>query len=172
MEPKGGRRAHRRDDRRKGINPITLLIKLRDYEPQDHAACVAVFDTNVGEYFTEGERAEFVQFLDEMSGPYLVLETGSGEVVGCGGYAFRDDGKTVDLCWGMVTRSRHREGLGRVLTEERLRRIEKEPAARSVRDAAPLATRPFSASGRPGVSIIGSLTPHPTRPRPECRAGR
>ncbi len=86
----------------------------------------------MGGYFTEGERAEFVQFLDELPGPYLVLETGSGEVVGCGGYAFRDDGKTVDLCWGMVTRSRHREGLGRVLTEERLRRIEKEPAARSV----------------------------------------
>lgn len=107
-------------------------MKLRDYTPKDRAACIAVFDTNMGEYFADEEREEFADFLHELPGPYFVLETESGEVVGCGGYAVREDGETVDLCWGMVTRSRHRKGLGRVLTEERLRRIEKVPTARSV----------------------------------------
>ncbi len=123
-----GEPADERLDRRE----ITPLMKLRDYTPKDHAACVAVFDTNLGEYFVDGEREEFAEFLHCLPGPYLVLETESGEVVGCGGYALREDGKTADLCWGMVTRSHHAEGLGRLLTEERLRRIGKEPAARSV----------------------------------------
>ena len=96
-------------------------MKLRDYAPKDHAACIAVFDTNVGKYFVDVERNEFTEFLHKLPGPYLVLETESGE-----------DGTTVDLCWGMIARTRHGEGLGRLLTEECLRRIEKEPAALSV----------------------------------------
>ncbi len=107
-------------------------MKLRDYTPKDQVACIAVFDTNVGEFFVDWERQEFAEFLHELPGPYLVLETESGEVVGCGGYALREDGTTVDLCWGMISRTRHGEGLGRLLTEERLRRIEKEPAVLSV----------------------------------------
>jgi len=107
-------------------------MKLRDYTPNDYAACIAIFDTNVGDYFVDGERQEFAEFLSELPGPYLVVETGSGEVVGCGGYALREDGRTVDLCWGMIARTHHGKGLGRVLTQERLKRIEKEPAVLSV----------------------------------------
>ncbi|GMR14330.1 MAG: GNAT family N-acetyltransferase [Gemmatimonadota bacterium] len=114
------------------IRPAPPPMQFRDYTPNDRAACIAIFDTNVGDYFVDGERQEFAEFLISPPGPYLVLETGSGEVVGCGGYALREGGKTADLCWGMIARTHHRKGLGRMLTEERLGRIEREPDVLSV----------------------------------------
>ena len=107
-------------------------MKIRDYTPTDHEACLAVFDTNVGKYFVETEREEFSEFLNALPGPYLVIETDSGEVVGCGGYAPRAGVEGADLCWGMVARLSHRKGLGRLLTEERVRRIRNEGVGRSV----------------------------------------
>lgn len=91
----------------------------RAYRPADRSACLALFDSNVPDFFTEGERAEFEAFLDDLPGPYLVLEL-DGRLVACGGHALRDDGRIADLCWGMVRGDLHGRGLGRTLTAARL----------------------------------------------------
>lgn len=104
----------------------------RDYAPADRRACLAVFETNVPDFFAPSEREEFEAFLVELPGPYLVLEDGSGHVVGCGGYAVAPGTATADLCWGMVARDRHGLGLGRLLTETRLARIRRDPAVEEV----------------------------------------
>lgn len=94
-------------------------VTSRPYTPADLAACLAVFDSNVPEYFDRSERDEFVAFLDALPGPYLVLEVG-GEVVGCGGIALRDGGRVADLCWGMIHGEHQGRGLGRELARRRL----------------------------------------------------
>ena len=101
----------------------------RAFRREDAAGCLAVFDSNLPDFFSEAERAPFAAFLEALPGPYLVLEDEAGSVVGCGGYAIEEDGRTAALCWGMVMRSLHGSGLGRLLVEERLDRIRQEERA-------------------------------------------
>jgi hypothetical protein len=61
----------------------------------------------------------FADFLDQLPGPYLVVEDSAGRPIGCGGVATRD-GEEARLCWGMVDFHRHKEGAGRVLLRVRL----------------------------------------------------
>ena len=104
----------------------------RDFAAGDTEACLAVFDSNVPEYFHEGERAEFLAFLEALPGPYLVLVDDLGDVVGCGGYARAESPGRADLCWGMVRNDAHRKGMGRALTKARLNRILADPDVREV----------------------------------------
>jgi N-acetylglutamate synthase-like GNAT family acetyltransferase len=54
-----------------------------------------------------------------------------GTVIGCGGWYL--DGAVAVLSWGMVRRSRHREGVGRLLLNERLKMIRQNEHVKSVR---------------------------------------
>jgi ribosomal protein S18 acetylase RimI-like enzyme len=107
-------------------------MTLRDYLHTDRANCLAVFDSNVPDFFTPPERRQFEAFLDELPGPYLVVEDGAGDIVACGGYAAASGTSWADLCWGMVARVRHGAGLGRRLTEARLERIRADPGITGV----------------------------------------
>ena len=111
---------------------MTPDVRVRDYEPADREACLAVFDTNVPTYFVPEEREQFAAYLDDLSGPYLVLEDLDGLVVACGGWAVERGSDTADLCWGMVRQDLHRGGLGRRLTEERLEAVRARTAAEAV----------------------------------------
>lgn len=104
----------------------------RDFTPGDFAACLAVFNSNVPEYFRDGERDDFVAFLEALPGPYLVLVDPAGVIVGCGGYARVAGTGRADLCWGMVSRSVHRKGLGKRLTRARIDRILEDPTVTEV----------------------------------------
>ncbi|MGH7446294.1 MAG: GNAT family N-acetyltransferase [Longimicrobiales bacterium] len=95
-------------------------VRARTYSPDDRQACLAVFDTNVPGSFVAAEREQFEEFLDELPGPYLVLEDETGRVTACGGYAIAPGSTTADLCWGMVARDRQGTGLGRMLVEIRV----------------------------------------------------
>jgi ribosomal protein S18 acetylase RimI-like enzyme len=94
-------------------------VSTRIFESNDTGACLRVFDSNVPDFFHISERGEFETFLHDLPGPYLVLEA-DAEIVGCGGHAIRGDGRTADLCWGMIRRDLHGQGLGRHLTLARL----------------------------------------------------
>lgn len=94
----------------------------RPYSPDDRQECLAVYDSNVPEYFTVDGRPEYESFLGRLPGPYFVIEQ-SGAIVACGGFAAdsSDPGVTVP-CWGMVACGHHRSGLSRMLLTERLKR--------------------------------------------------
>lgn len=93
---------------------------------------MAVFESNVPEYFLVAERDQFSEFLDALPGPYLVIEDAVGDIAACGGYALEPGTTTVSLCWGMVRRDRHRTGLGRLLLDARLNRIRSEPGITAI----------------------------------------
>jgi ribosomal protein S18 acetylase RimI-like enzyme len=108
-------------------DPVSFpLISWRSFDRADRDACLALFDSNVPDFFLEGERPEFEAFLDDLAGPYVVLLR-DGEIVACGGYALRDRGRVADLCWGIVRRDLHGRGFGRELTEGRIARAVAEP---------------------------------------------
>ncbi|MBB6365796.1 putative GNAT family N-acyltransferase [Xanthomonas sacchari] len=104
---------------------------IRPYAAQDHAACLALFDSNVPQFFDHSERAAFARFLERDAGAwhYLVIVR-AGAVVACGGHALNDDGRVAGFGWGMVDRRLHRQGLGRALTEARLDACRRSGVAR------------------------------------------
>ncbi len=93
----------------------------RPYRETDKAACLALFDSNVPQFFLSSERNGFAAFLDRVGRDrtYQVIER-DGRIVGCGGHAVEPDGITASLCWGMIDKALHRQGLGRLLTQARI----------------------------------------------------
>ena len=105
---------------------------IRSYQQRDRAGCLALFDSNVGGSFLMSERAEFETFLDNLPGPYIVVED-NDDILACGGYAPNIDAPdTADLCWGMVRRDLQGTGLGKLLVAARLERIEADACFRHV----------------------------------------
>lgn len=107
-------------------------VVFRDYTPEDLPSCLTVFDSNVPAFFVEDERAEFTTFLHSLPGPYLVMISDAGQILGCGGYALVQAEARADLCWGMVHQELHGTGLGRRLTTARLERAIADPGVRTV----------------------------------------
>jgi ribosomal protein S18 acetylase RimI-like enzyme len=106
----------------------TLNLIFRDYTLADRQGCLEVFDSNIPEFFSESERDDFIGFLERLPGRYGVVVDTTGRIVGCGGIAAsRTEPRGADLTWGMVHRSLHRHGIGRVLTRERLVWAEQMP---------------------------------------------
>jgi len=109
-------------------------VYLRPWRPEDRPLTAALFDSNTPGYFAEIEKADFLAFLDDLPGPYFVLETLDGEVLGCGGYAREPrDPSVAALCWGMVRGDRHGARLGERLLTERLTRIADAPGFQTVK---------------------------------------
>ncbi|UCC25797.1 MAG: GNAT family N-acetyltransferase [Gemmatimonadales bacterium] len=107
-------------------------MKTRRFLPEDRAACLAVFDSNVPGFFRSAERQAFQAFLEDPPGPFLVLEDRAEGIVGCGGIA-EEGGGLASLCWGMVKSSRHGQGLGRRMLEARLDLMRRDPGIGTVR---------------------------------------
>jgi N-acetylglutamate synthase-like GNAT family acetyltransferase len=103
---------------------MTIPLRLRPYLPADRPTCIALFESNVPEYFGAHEQADFLECIDEDIGPYFVLEDAEGQALGCGGYAAHPDWPaTAALTWGMIRRDLHGRSLGTHLLAGRLDRI-------------------------------------------------
>ena len=99
-------------------------VRVRPYRRADREACLRVLDSNVPEYFLPSDRDEVASFLDrldEMGVRYFVIEDDAARIVACGGVAVDETTKDARMCWGMVERALHRQGIGRALLEYRLR---------------------------------------------------
>lgn len=104
-------------------------MSIRPFTPEDRDACLALFDSNVPEFFAPEERADFMSWLGRPfdpgeSGEYYVLEDG-GRVVACGGvWLGPGNGEAAaGLSWGMVARDAQRRGYGSALLHFRLERL-------------------------------------------------
>ena len=85
------------------------MSTIRPFDPADRAACLALFDSNVPEFFLPGERAEFETWLGQPFGSgeygeYFVLED-EGRVVACGGVWLSPEGGGPKLGHGRAGRS-------------------------------------------------------------------
>lgn len=110
------------------IAPRKMSYSVREYTPADREGCLEVFTSNIPEFFSESEREDFIGFLDRLQGRYGVVVDDSGQIVACGGVAnSRTDPHGADLTWGMVHRSLHGRGIGRILTNARMEWIRQMP---------------------------------------------
>jgi predicted GNAT family N-acyltransferase len=107
-------------------------MKIRDYSAADLESVVAVFRSNIPKHFGPSEEQGLREFLADgnYSEDYLVGEL-DGEIVGCGGIGLNED-ETVSLCWGMVRKDHLGTGLGKQLTEFRIRKAAEKFPGRSL----------------------------------------
>lgn len=107
-------------------------MNIRTYQTADYAGCLAIFDSNVPQFFAPHERAEFAEFLAKSTDPYFVVVDERDRIIGCGGYYLNRSHATAGLTWGMVASRLHRQGVGRFLLLARLQRIAQEPTVTTV----------------------------------------
>lgn len=130
-------------------------ITLRDYEDADREAVLAIFDSNLPEYFGPGERRWLEESLDDLDGPAIMVLI-DGRPAGFGGFEVWENYNKALLCWGMAHRERHGAGLGRLLLFERLLRVARmeNPDTRYVTvDTSPLVAPFFLHCGFERTSI-------------------
>lgn len=124
-------------------------VAVRPYTAADRAAVLAVFDTNLPDYFGAGDREWLQETLDEPEGPAFVI-TVENQVAAFGGYEIWEHYNKALLYWGMAARRYHRCGLGRLLLFERLVHVARfaMPATRYVTvDTSPLVAPFFEHCG-------------------------
>jgi GNAT superfamily N-acetyltransferase len=117
-------------------------LRLRRYRPDDRAACLSLFEGNIPDSFFPSEIPQFLEFLDWLPGPYLVMES-ENRLVACGGLA--EHPAYATLCWGMVARDHQRQGIGRFLLQARLALAACMPSVRQVHMNTSQRTAPFFA---------------------------
>jgi len=106
-------------------------MRVREYHPSDREGCLAVLESNTPDFFLPEEEADFAVFLDRLQCRFFLVEDG-GKVLACGGYHVQPDTGTAKLDWGMVSRTRHLRGLGRLLLVARLYHLATETPAKRV----------------------------------------
>jgi GNAT superfamily N-acetyltransferase len=106
-------------------------MRIRLYSQSDRRPCLEILESNTPEFFIPQDCAGYAAFLDDLPGPYFVLEE-FGQTAACGGWAL-DAAGVADLTWGMVRREFHRRGLGRELLRFRLNAIRNDGRATLVR---------------------------------------
>lgn len=118
-------------------------MTFRRYTPDDKSSCLAMFIGNIPDFFAPDEIAAFSVYLGELpsaespnasNNAYFVVEDAHGSIIASGGFHIDDSTSTESdegglhspiawLCWGMVTRQMHGQGIGRYLSLMRLQRI-------------------------------------------------
>jgi N-acetylglutamate synthase-like GNAT family acetyltransferase len=106
-------------------------MKIRDYTAHDRQACLQILEGNTPNFFVPTDRNDFSNFLDNLPGPYYIIEA-QEQIVACGGWAMRGHEMAV-LTWGIVRRDLHRQGIGRELLQYRLKSIQSDGRATVVR---------------------------------------
>ena len=98
------------------------LMNIIQYTNLDFENCVGLFVSNRDKYFGDGERSEYIEFLntEALEGNYFVVKENSNTVA-AGGFSSYQDVYSLD--WGMVDRRKHGQGIGSRLTEFRINKI-------------------------------------------------
>lgn len=132
-----------------------MTIAVRDYAEEDRAAVLAIFDTNLPDYFAPSDRTWLEQTLDEPDGAAFLV-TVDGTPAAFGGYELWDDYNKALLFWGMAARRWHGIGLGRLLLFERLLHVATlaDPPTRYVTvDTSPMVSPFFERCGFERTSV-------------------
>ena len=97
-------------------------MRVRSYAPSNGEACLKLFQDLVPNFFTKREQTDFAAWLYS-NPPHYYVVVDQEKVIGCGGIALKEDGKTATLCWGLVGLKHHRRGIGSLLLRHRLAEI-------------------------------------------------
>lgn len=105
---------------------------IRPYQECDKESCIQAFKTNLPEFFTIPEIAQFENWLNKLTTGsetepglrfyYFVLMF-EEKLIGCGGFVYHIDKNQSNFAWGLIDRSFHKKGFGKMLFDFRLKKM-------------------------------------------------
>jgi len=87
-----------------------MAVVIRSYDVRDQRDCLALFNANCPEYFDPGERADYLEFLDQQPAGYAVCLQGQS-IVGAFGVCARAEGG-LGLRWILIAAAAQGQGVG------------------------------------------------------------
>ncbi len=100
------------------------MKKLVKYNLSYKKETLNLFDSNVPEFFDPTEREPFVDFLSKKLDSYYIYQL-NDKVVGAGGY-WNENTHEARICWLMIDRHCHKEGIGKYMMNQLHHMIKKE----------------------------------------------
>ena len=107
------------------FQPKLVACRIREFNPDDQEACLAIYRSNEPDFLDPAEFGEFEEFLAHGTSYLLVIEK-DDKVIACAGLELVGDTNTAKLRHGMVHRDFHRQGIGSTLLAARLSLLEPE----------------------------------------------
>lgn len=98
-------------------------IIIREYLPTDKDAIMSLIKLNTPDFFAEEEANDLSKYLDEEIEQYYVLLV-DGEIVGCGGINFVENGTIGKISWDMIHPAFQGKSLGTKLLKHRIEVLE------------------------------------------------
>ena len=100
---------------------------IRPFKINDIDSLLKILRLNTPKYFAPAEEADFVNYLNEETELYYVVEE-DNTIVGSGGVNFTDHGKKARISWDLIHPDYQGKGIGRSLTTYRIELIKKTEA--------------------------------------------
>jgi ribosomal protein S18 acetylase RimI-like enzyme len=107
-----------------------MASNIRLYHKNDKQDCLDTFKSNVPDFFSENEIADFEAFLTRLEAgipktQFYVIED-ENRIVGCGGFGDKDNRNIISLAWGHIHKNEQKKGLGQQLLTYRLALIKQQ----------------------------------------------
>lgn len=104
---------------------------IRAYVPSDKEHVLALLRLNIPQYFAPEEEKDLEHYLENEIEGYFVMEL-NGELTGCGGFNFSDDGTTGKISWDFFHPAQQGKGLGAQLLRFRIEKLKEYPAVKVI----------------------------------------
>lgn len=109
-----------------------VLVNIRPYYVNDQPQLLELLRSNTPRFFDASEEKEFLEYLQQDSENYYIIEEANA-VIGSGGFNYGfDHGKTARISWGMVHPDWQGKGIGKKLTQFRINEIQKHPEVEKI----------------------------------------
>lgn len=115
--------------RRVEIKSSTPVI--RKYNKSDESDVLALLRLNIPRYFAPEEENDLLYYLKNEAENYYVMEL-DGELVGCGGFNFSEDGTVGKISWDFFHPEHQGKGLGTQLTHFRIQKLKEFPQVKTI----------------------------------------
>ena len=99
--------------------------QFRQYAAADHAACMALFESNCPEFFAPYERRDYTEYLADSPKDYVVCQAGE-KIIGAYGTCFNHDDERGHLSWILIDPNAQGSGVGTQMVERVLTYFQSE----------------------------------------------
>jgi ribosomal-protein-alanine N-acetyltransferase len=106
-------------------------MNMHNYTPLNKQAVLNLLRLNTPDYFAPSEEKDLIDYLENESGNFFVVEL-ENTIAACGGYNLSADGTLGKISWDIVHPDYQGKGLGSELTKYRIERLKQIESVRTI----------------------------------------